>query len=747
LAEVRLLLPLIAAAFQGEQTALTAAGQATAAREAAAHAESLAGALDATRRELQEALYAADHELAQRKQAEQALEEEREWLRVTLTSIGDAVMTTDTEGRVTYLNPVAQTLTGWTQDEAAGQPLERVFTIVNEHSRQPVENPGEKVLRDGLVVGLANNTILIVKDGTERPIDDSAAPIRDQGGVIVGVVLVFRDVTERRRADEASIRRSEQLRRLAQVATRINVAHDVSSVIGIVTEEARSLIGAHQSIASMTTDQNCARAINAVSLSEKYAEWNNDDTKPDGSDIYSLICRTNMPMRMTQAELEAHSAWTGKVSGKLPPIRGWLATPLIGRDGRNIGLVQLSDKYEGEFTEDDEYVLVQLAQIASVAVENARLYEELRNADRRKDEFLATLAHELRNPLAPIRTGLELMRMSGDDLVLIEEVRTTMEGQVQQLVRLVDDLLDVSRITSGKVTLRKERMELASVVQSAVEATRTIIEESRHKLTVTLPPQPVSLEADPTRLAQILSNLLTNAARYTPDGGHIWLTAERQGSDVVVTVKDTGIGIPADMLGRIFEMFAQVDRSLERSQGGLGIGLTLVKRLVEMHGGSVQARSHGPEQGSEFTVRLPIVTELVQAQPARDESLSVSGKLRVLAVDDNKDAAKVLGMMLKALGNEVRTANDGLEALDVAAEFRPDIVLMDIGMPRLNGYDTARRMREQLWGKRMVLVALTGWGQEEDRQRTKDAGFDHHFVKPIEPAALRTLLADRQSTK
>jgi PAS domain S-box-containing protein len=367
----------------------------------------------------------------------------------------------------------------------------------------------------------------------------------------------------------------------------------------------------------------------------------------------------------------------------------------------------------------------------------------LKEADRRKDEFLAVLAHELRNPLAPIRTGLELMRLAGDDRALIEDVRATMERQTQQMVRLIDDLLDVSRITRGTVELRRCRVELSSVLESAVETVRSVIDELEHTLEVSLPKEPVVLDADPTRLGQVISNLLNNAAKYMHRGGKIWLTAKRQGQLVTVSVKDSGIGIPAEMLERIFDMFAQVDRSMERSHGGLGIGLTLVKRLVEMHGGTVQAYSAGPGQGSEFVVRLPVMVGLLRDLPSTEgDDVKAAGKRRVLVVDDNQQAAEVLGMLLNALGNDVRIAYDGLAAIDVAAEFRPDVVLLDIGMPKLNGYDTARRLREHPWGQNMVLAALTGWGQEEDQRRTKEAGFDYHFVKPVEPAALRKLLAD-----
>jgi PAS domain S-box-containing protein len=393
------------------------------------------------------------------------------------------------------------------------------------------------------------------------------------------------------------------------------------------------------------------------------------------------------------------------------------------------------------FAEDGQF----LGYIGSVIdiTDRKKFEEELREADRRKDEFLAVLAHELRNPLAPIRTGLELMRLAGDDAGTLEEVRTTMERQSQQMVRLIDDLLDVSRITRGAVDLRKTRVELATVVESAVETSRPVIEDMGHKLEIIIPKPPIVLEADPTRLAQVISNLLNNAAKYMQRGGTIRVSAERLDGMAIISVKDFGIGIPAEMIERIFDMFTQVDCSLERSHGGLGIGLTLVKRLVEMHGGSVEAHSDGLNHGSEFIVRLPAVVGLLSEPPSRDGSGRATGaKRRILVVDDNENAAKVLGMLLTALGNDVRTAFDGFTAIELAESFLPEIILLDIGMPKLNGYETARRIREQPWGKSMVLAALTGWGQEEDKRRTREAGFDHHFVKPLEPATLQKLLAD-----
>jgi CheY-like chemotaxis protein/two-component sensor histidine kinase len=338
---------------------------------------------------------------------------------------------------------------------------------------------------------------------------------------------------------------------------------------------------------------------------------------------------------------------------------------------------------------------------------------------------------------------VQIFRAKGPPVPELQWARDVIDRQVQQMTRLVDDLLDVSRISRGKIELRKERVQLAAVVSSAVEASRPLIEKWDHELTVTLPPEPVYLEADPTRFAQVLLNLLNNAAKYTEQGGRIWLTAGQEGEHVVIRVRDTGIGIPREMLPRIFEMFTQVDRSLERSQSGLGIGLTLVQSLVEMHGGTVEAQSDGPGKGSEFVVRLSVAAE-VRDRGGRGtpggEKVAAPAKCRILVVDDNRDSADSLAMLLRIMGNDVHTAHDGLEAVGAAAVFQPDVVLLDIGLPKLNGYEAGRRIREQQ-GKGVVLIALTGWGQEEDRRRSKEAGFDHHLTKPVELDALQKLLA------
>jgi PAS domain S-box-containing protein len=493
---------------------------------------------------------------------------QREWFRVTLASIGDAVIATDPDGRVVFLNGVARSLTGWTPAEAAGQPLEQVFHVVHEQTRQPVPSPAERVLQSGTVVSLANHTLILGKHGTETPIADSAAPIRGEAGNILGVVLVFRDVTERKRAEEA-----------------------------------------------------------------------------------------------------------------------------------------------------------------------------LQAADRHKDEFLAMLAHELRNPLAPVRNAVALLRLGGTSAADRCWAAEVIERQVRHLSRLVDDLLDVSRIRRGKIRLQKQPVALAEVVAQAVETSRPLIEAHRHHLDVQLPPGPVLLEADPTRLAQVLSNLINNAAKYTPDGGRIRLAAAVEGGAAVVRVADTGIGIPAEMLPKVFDLFTQVDHSLDRAQGGLGLGLALVQKLVELHGGSVEAHSDGPDKGSEFVVRLPLPAEAVHVQPRPEQVSPVrSATRRVLVVDDNADAVASLALLLRLAGHEVRTAGDGPAALELAPRFRPEAVLLDIGLPGMDGYEVARRLRALPELKDVLLMALTGYGQEEDRRRAREAGFDHYLTKPVEPAALQRLL-------
>jgi two-component system CheB/CheR fusion protein len=386
--------------------------------------------------------------------------------------------------------------------------------------------------------------------------------------------------------------------------------------------------------------------------------------------------------------------------------------------------------------------------------------ERLAETDRRKDEFLAMLAHELRNPLAPIRNALYVLRTAGAQEPAADQARNILERQVHNLTRLVDDLLDVSRITRGKIQLHKEPVELATLVARALETSRAFLAERGHRMTVTLPPQRVFLEADPTRLEQVLTNLLNNAAKFTEPGGSISLTAEvandpassgerQRPHEVVLRLRDTGIGIAPEMLPQVFDLFAQADRPLDRSQGGLGIGLTIVRRLVEMHDGSLEAHSDGLGQGSEFVVRLPALPvppgNGVGEVPVARPTAAPAQRRRVLVVDDNRDSIESLALLLRMQGHEVTTAYDGPSALEKAAAWRPDVVLLDIGLPMMNGYEVAQRLRQQPGLEKTVLAALTGYGQQEDRRRSKAAGFDHHLTKPVDLPVLQAVVASTRS--
>ncbi len=365
----------------------------------------------------------------------------------------------------------------------------------------------------------------------------------------------------------------------------------------------------------------------------------------------------------------------------------------------------------------------------------------LLEAARREDQFLATLAHELRNPLAPIRNALRVLRLTKDegDAASVARLHDMLDRQVNHLVRLVDDLMDVSRITRDHFELRREAVEFATIIDAAVESAKPAMEVAKHQLTVTAPDEPLMLDADPVRLTQVLTNLLNNAATYTEAGGEIWLAARREGSDLVVSVRDTGVGIPSDMLPRVFESFTQLDGSYSRKPSGLGIGLMLVKRLVEMHGGRVEAHSEGLGRGSEFIVRLPLAP-VAQAPNARSANVPVVlARRRILVVDDNRDAAASVAMLLQLYGAEVVVAHDGMTALDAVQTSRPSVVLLDIGLPGMDGYELARRAR-QLDGDDLTIIALTGWGQEKDRRLSKAAGIDYHLIKPVDCEALVALL-------
>ena len=373
---------------------------------------------------------------------------------------------------------------------------------------------------------------------------------------------------------------------------------------------------------------------------------------------------------------------------------------------------------------------------------------ERKRADSAKDEFLAMLAHELRNPLAPIRNAVHVLHLKSPPLPEVTRMLDVIDRQMAHMTRLVDDLLDVSRISRDKITLRKVRISLTEVVNAALETNAPMLAASGQAFSVAMPDPTIHVDADPTRLAQVISNLLHNAAKYTDAAGRIWLTVARQGGEAVITVRDTGIGIAPEMLPMVFDMFIQADRSIERSHGGLGVGLSVARRLVELHGGSIRADSDGPGKGSAFTVRIPVST--AGAESTGDGSRQPGARAapsprRVLVADDNRDAAESLAALLRMVGHDVCLAHDGVEAVGIASEYRPQVVVLDIGMPKMNGYETARKIRAEGWARDIVIVALSGWGQEQDKRNSHEAGIDHHLVKPVEPSVLLQLLAMHDS--
>lgn len=938
-------------------------------------------------------------DITARRRAEERIQEQAELSRVTLASIGDAVIATDARGNVLSMNAAAQSLTRWTENDARGTPLVDVFHIVNESSREPVENPAARALREGRVVGLANHTILIAKDGTEIPIDDSAAPIRDDQGNVHGVVLIFRSIADRKLAEEAQARlaaivetsqdaivsktlgsrilswnagaerlfgytaeeiigqsitvlippdrQDEEVQIMQRLTRGERIEHyetvrvtkhgrliDISLTVSPIRDKSGRIIGASKIARDITARKQVEEALRASEerlrqladampqmvwaarpdgfvdyYNERWYEftglnrnqfgdesWRSVLHPDDGqvvADGYYESIRTGTPyqqeVRIRQSSTGSYRWFLGRAvpvldeSGNIvrwygtltdihdtkqaelttsflsdassalaeitddrstlqkvaslavPFFADWCAVDMLEPDGSvrrlavnhidpsKVALVQeLSGRYPAdsssrhgvmevlrtgrsdwlrtipdsllaELARDEEHLKVirqlglksyictplrsrgrtlgaltfvtaesgriynandlaaaeDLAHRAVIAIENANLLATLKEADVRKDEFLAMLAHELRNPLAPIRNAVHIFRGKCPPVPELSWATDVIDRQVEQMTRLVDDLLDVSRITRGKIELRKQRIDLPVIVSNAIEASRPLIEKCGHELIVTIPDQEISLEADATRLTQVLLNLLNNSAKYMDSGGRIWLTAEIVDGQAVIRVKDTGIGIPSEMLSRVFEMFAQVDRSLDRSEGGLGIGLTLVKRLVEMHGGTVEARSEGLGKGSEFVLRLPTATPAAeQSQPdAEGDAAEPVRPRRILVVDDNRDAAISLSMLLRIMGNEVHAVHDGLAAVEAAVEFRPDMILLDIGLPKLNGYEAARRIRMEQGGRDIVMVAVTGWGQEEDRNRSKEAGFNHHMTKPVEFDALQRLIATISPTK
>jgi PAS domain S-box-containing protein len=890
--------------------------------------------------------------------SQETLHVQPELWRVTLASIGDAVITTDTEGRVTFLNPVAESLTGWTQDEAAGVSLENVVRIVNQESRKAVESPTIRALRDGVNVGLPNRSLLIAKDGTERPIgpiDDSAAPIRNDRGELAGAVLVFRDITElchQERAVQAALAYADKIiatlrepfvvldtdlrvktanrsfyqnfhvtpeetqgrfiyelgngqwniprlrTLLDEVLSNRHPVHDfdmehdfpaIGKKIMLLNAHRFESVDGQPDLILLAIEDITERNRSEVVLrqTEQRQKFILDSipqklvtTKPDGSvdyfnpqwmeytgltfeqikdfgwkqfihpddvdehvrgwlhstktgEIYEHESRfrradgeyrwhvsRGVPMRneagqitmwvgantdihdiklielaLVDSEIRYRRLFetakdgilildteSGRITDANPfmsELLGYSHEHFLGKELWEISL--FSDKaaneaavrkvqetgyirYEHLPLETNRGLVVEVEVVANAyredhhkviqcnirdITERSRLEQQMQkqtaalsDLHRRKDEFLAMLGHELRNPLAPITNAVQLLRLKKNQDKTQNQACTIIERQVGQLTRLVDDLLEVSRITTGKIHLQQERIALNGIVERAVETTRPMMDQRRHELTVSLSPQPIWLYADAARLEQVVVNLLTNAAKYTADGGHISIAVQQEGTEAALRVRDAGVGIAPELLPHIFDLFTQAERSLDRSQGGLGIGLSLVQKLVEMHGGRVEVYS-AVGKGSEFVVRLPVMVTPAMEPPLTVQEIAEPSRtsLRVLVVDDNMDAAQSLGLLLEESGHDVQTAYDGLTALEIALDYRPNVVLLDIGLPGIDGFEVAKRLRQQPDLSSVVLVAMTGYGQVTDKQRSQDAGFSHHLVKPANFGKVLQILA------
>jgi PAS domain S-box-containing protein len=543
-----------------------------------------------------------------------------------------------------------------------------------------------------------------VADGSERIVDLSLLPIRDEAGRVVFLAPTGTDITDRKRAEEEARLSHARFEAVLDAAPIGVYVVDADLRIRQVNPKARPVFGDIEGLIGRDFVEVIHILWTRAYAAEVVGRFRH--TLETGEPCF---VPERIEERLDRRVLEYYEWQVHRIS--LP--------------GGRYGVVCY-------FSDVSRHVLARQA---------------LAEADRRKDEFLAMLAHELRNPLAPIRTGLEILRHAEGDDRPIEPLRAMMERQVDHLTRLVDDLMDVSRITRGKIELRKEVVDLGTILGHVVEAARPSFVERRHELIVGWPEGPIHLEADPTRLGQILDNLLNNACKYTEPGGCIRLTAGREGGSLVLRVRDTGIGIAPEKLPYIFDLFMQAERRLDRSQGGLGIGLSLVRSLAEMHGGEVTARSDGPGRGSEFVVRLPALppTSVTgdRAEPGAGlEPAPSLPRRRILVVDDNPDSARTMAMLLRrSWGQEVEVAHDGPGAIEVALTFRPELLLLDLGLPGMSGYEVARHLRQRPEFAGTLIVAMTGWGQDSDRQRSAQAGFDHHLVKPVDPEALRSLLA------
>lgn len=639
----------------------------------------------------------------------------------------------DDEGRYLYVNEAAERVFGVSRDRLLGQTDNEIFPPAT--AAQFRKNDSEALQS---TEGVQVVETLRHDDGIVHHSIVSKFPIAgptDESTMIGGIAI---DITDRKRAEET-------VTALLRISKQLNSTLSIDGLLDILAQEAISLIGAEAGVSGLLTPQGmvCTKYFKQGEILPLEYCWPPMHGLPGWLIVNKVPYLTNDAKSDPQIVQELCEQFG---------VRTAISTPVITAQGEVIGFFEVHNKLDGSgFTSSDQDLLLAVSRAAAVAVQNALAYrslqvaeQSLKLADRRKDEFLAVLAHELRNPLAPIRNALEIFKRADGDRTVFGSALNAMDRQVTHIVRLVDDLLDLSRISHDKLELRCQRVDLMTIINQAIETSRPLADREQQSITLVRPNERIELDADSIRLAQVFSNLLNNACKFSAAGSEVVISAVCEGTEAVVTVQDDGVGISPENLEQVFEMFAQLGQLVDRTHGGLGIGLSLARRLVEMHGGSIRAHSSGAGHGSQFVVRLPIpMTSQTPAQPPIPIAAAITGPTRILVVDDNIDSAMTLAMLVRLNGHDAVLAHDGLQACELAESYRPDVILLDIGLPKMNGHDVCRTIRKAPWGQEMTIIALTGWGKDEDRQLSQDAGFDGHLVKPIDHDTLMEMLAKK----
>jgi PAS domain S-box-containing protein len=670
-------------------------------------------------------------------------------LAALVDSSDDAIVSKTLEGRIQSWNAAAERLFGYTAAEAIGKPIMMIVPPeLQAEERQILERlkRGERI--DHF------ETVRIAKSGRRIPVSLTVSPVRDPQGVIVGASKIARDVSERHRSERELRLTQGQLKAHADALAQLNECtarlwscHTLQGGLEEILNSVADLLGADKGHMQLLDGSGVLRIAAHHGFGVEFLQFFREVTAESNSAPARAL---KSRVRIVIEDIEADAPYESlRPIARAADYRAVVSTPLIGPDGILLGMLSTYFKSVHRPTEQELGVVDLFVRHACDFIrrctmeQELRLREEsLRESDRRKDEFLALLAHELRNPLAPVRYALAAMRKPGLSVDQRSRANEVIERQVVQMTHLLDDLLDVSRITRGAIELKKSSTELAQVIASAIDAARPVIDGKQHSLAVELPADPVYLEADAVRLTQVFSNLLINAAKYTDPKGTIRVQALREHNDLAISIHDNGIGISPDMLPRLFTLFTQARSALERSEGGLGVGLALVRGIVQLHGGRVEARSAGLNQGSEFIVHLPLGTStpLPVAVASGGRARTIDAGLQVLVIDDNQDVADSCATLLELSGHRVRTAYTAHQGLELAEDLTPEVMLLDIGLPDMSGYELATTIRATCWGRRTILVAVTGWGQEADRERAFRCGFDHHLTKPISTDALESLL-------